>query len=72
MIEIFSDIPDDQKRMVQIVVDNAFSANKPWAQTVEEILDYRELCDPSLKDFIDFYVHVKIGEYKNESNNDQW
>lgn len=72
MIELYSEIPDDQKRMVQIIIDNAIAANKPIPVVLDEIVEYRNLCDPNLQDFIDFYLHMKLESIKNESNNDQW
>ena len=68
MTELFDDIPEVMKILVQSTIDVAFRQNNPAAATkvIENLVT--RLPSERLKEFCDFYFNLKMMEYKNEDN----
>ena len=70
MIELFTDIPDYEKQMVELLVnlallqDDLFKAGKM-------LEDYRKLCDEELQEYMDFYFYLKLEELRRENPSNQ-
>ena len=67
MTELFDDIPEAMKLLVQATVDTAFQINNPAAATkmIEDLV--KRLPSERLKEVCDFYFDLKMMEYKNNN-----
>lgn len=70
MIELFSDIPIEVKQKNQLIIDYMFQ-NFQLYQVLNFINNYILFTsDNEEKDFIRFYVNLKMEQLNNENNND--
>ena len=65
MTELFSDIPEVMKILVQSTIDSALAQNDPKAamDAIEAML--KRLPSERLKEFADFYFDLKVEQAKN-------
>lgn len=68
MIELFTNVSDTDKEFAKFAVDIAFQQST-IPKIMDNIKNYRALCSPEVQEFIDFYVHLKMEEIKNEKSN---
>ena len=71
MNELFTDIPDKNKKMIEFMVDNSLDL-KNISKNMNNLTEFRNNCSDLEKDFMDFYFNLKLEKIKNENNIDKW
>lgn len=71
MNELFTDIPDKDKKMIEFMVDNSLDL-KNISKNMNNLTVFRNNCSDIEKDFMDFYFNLKLEKMKNENNIDKW
>lgn len=71
MNELFTDIPDKNKKMIEFMVDNSLDL-KNISKNMNNLTEFRNNCSDLEKDFMDFYFNLKLEKMKNENNIDKW
>ena len=67
MVEIFTDIPETVKQQTELVVDLAFS-KKNIVDIVRALNEYTDSCkNEEEKEFVKFYINMKLEELQNGS-----
>lgn len=69
MIELFTNLPEWDKKAIRVMVDLALREDLFTA--FQTLKNYRELCDEAEQEYMDFYFNLRIEELKNENNTDQ-
>lgn len=70
MIELFSNIPIEVKQKNQLIIDYMFQNFELW-QILNFVNNYILFTsNDEEKDFIKFYVNLKMEQLNNENNND--
>lgn len=72
MIEIYGDIPQKVRDQAKFWADMAL--NQPNLYDGAKMMsEYANSCESEEeKEFVDFYFRLRLEQFKNESNNDQW
>ena len=71
MNELFTNIPDKNKKMIEFMIDNSLDF-KNISKNMNDLTDFRNNCSDIEKDFMDFYFNLKLEKMKNENNIDKW
>lgn len=70
MNELFTDIPDKDKKIIEFMVDNSLDL-KNISKNMNNLTEFRNNCSDLEKDFMDFYFNLKLEKMKNENNIDK-
>ena len=70
MIEIFDNISESFKARAQTMI-NIILAQKNFSAASQALATFSEACSEEQKDFLEFYLTLRMESLKNESNSDQ-
>lgn len=70
MIEIFDNISESFKARAQTMI-NIILAQKNFSAASQALSAFSDVCSEEQKDFLEFYLTLRMESLKNESNSDQ-
>ena len=72
MTELFTNIPENVKKQTEMFVDLTFKNEDPF-EIVNVLNEYTENCqNEEEKEFVQFYINMKLEEMKNGSFSPKW
>lgn len=67
MVELFTDISESFKKRMAFIIDMAFR-QETKLKAMQVIKNFSQYCSEREKNFIDFYLKIKMENFRNEDN----